>query len=110
MPHGMYCWTGHLGCPDGAPLDPLLARGDDDPVDVEGRRVDMVGIELAGRHQLLHFGDRDAAGGRGHRVEVARGLAVDEVAQPIALPGRDQSEIADNALLEHVLPAVEATR
>ena len=69
-----------------------------------------VRIELAGLDQLLDLGDRDAAGGRRHRVEVARGLAVDEVAEAVALPGRDQREVADDALLEHVLLAVEDAR
>jgi hypothetical protein len=41
------------------------------------------------------------------RVEVARGLAEDEVAVPVALPGPHQAEVGDDRLLEHVLLAVE---
>src|SRR5947209_20475407 len=65
-----------LGLPHGAPLDPLLARRDDQPVDVDAGRVDRVRVELARLDELLDLGDARAAGGRGHRVEVARGAVV----------------------------------
>ena len=45
----------------------------------------------------------DPAAHRGQRVEVARGVAVDEVAVPVALPGPDQPEVGDDRLLEDVL-------
>ena len=47
------------------------------------------------------------AGGRHHRVEVARGLAVDEVAGGVALPGLDDGEVGEQAALHHVFLAVE---
>ena len=53
----------------------------------------VVGIELARLDQLLDLGDRDAAGGGHHRIEVARGLAVDEVAVGVALPRLDEREV-----------------
>jgi hypothetical protein len=63
-------------------LDPLLvAAAFEDALDEDPRRVDLVGVELADLDQLLDLGDRDPAGHRGERVEVAGGLAVDEVAQ-----------------------------
>ena len=37
------------------------------------------------------------------RVEVARGVAEDEVAVPVALPGPHQAEVGDDRLLQHVL-------
>ena len=49
----------------------------------------LVRVDLAGRHQLLDLGDGHLAGRRHHRVEVARGLPVDEVALGVALPGLD---------------------
>ena len=70
-------------------------------------RVDVVGVDLAGLDEILDLGDRDLAGGRHHRVEVARGLAVDEVALGVALPGVDEREVGDEAGLEHVVLAVE---
>ena len=93
---------------DGAELDALLVlRALDDAVDVDARRVDLVGIELAHLHQLLDLGHRHLAAGGDHRVEVARGLAVDEVARLVALPGLDDGEVGADRLLEHVLAAVE---
>ena len=47
------------------------------------------------------------AGGRHHRIEVARGLAVDEVAFGIALPGVHDREVGDEAGLHDVALAVE---
>ena len=40
--------------------------------------------------------------GRHHRVEVARRLPVDEVAEAVALPGLDQREVGAERRLEHV--------
>ena len=47
------------------------------------------------------------AGGRHHRIEVARGLAVDEIALGVALPGIDDREVGDEAALHDVALAVE---
>ena len=49
-------------------------------------------------------------GRRRHRIEVARRLPVDEVAQPVALPRGDEREVADDAPLEDVLAPVEDLR
>src|SRR6185436_10870244 len=93
---------------EGAELDALLElRALDDAVDVDARRVDLVGIELAHLDQLLDLGHRDLAAGGDHRVEVARGLAVDEVARLVALPCLDHGEVGLDALLQHVFLAVE---
>ena len=40
---------------------------------------------------------------RDHRVEVASGLPVDEVAGGVALPGLDQGEVADEAAVGNYL-------
>ena len=57
------CLPGRRSCAsarlrDGALLDPLLVVAAlDDALHEDARRVDLVGIELAGRDQLLDFGD-----------------------------------------------------
>ena len=78
-----------------------------DALDENAGRMDVVGIDLAGRHQMLDFGHRDLGGGRHHRVKIARGLAVDEVAGGIALPGVHDGEIGEQAALHDVFLAVE---
>jgi hypothetical protein len=60
--------------------------------------------DLADVDQVLDLGDGDPARGRAQRVEVARALAVDEVAGAVALPGVDQCEVGDDRLLEDVRP------
>ena len=74
---------------------------------IDARRDDVVGIDLARLDQVLDLGDRDLAGGRHHRIEVARGLAVDEVALGVALPGVHDREVGDEAALHDVVLAVE---
>src|SRR5579863_4831990 len=91
-----------------AEFDPLLARADlDDALDEDAGRMDVVRIDLAGRHQMLDLCDRYLRGGCHHRVKVTRGLAVNEVAGGIALPGVNDGEVGEQAALHDVFLAVE---
>ena len=47
--------------------------------------------------------DDERRGGRHHGVEVPRGLAIDEVAELVGLPGLDQRQVGVQAGLENVL-------
>ena len=105
-----------LGCGCGSPrtragvaeLDALLGRADlDDALDENSGRVDVVGIEFARRHEMLDLGDGDLRRGRHHRVEIARGLAIDQIAGGVALPGMDDGEVAEQPALHQVFVAVE---
>src|SRR5690606_36241322 len=57
--------------------------------------------------QDLDLGHALLAGSRHHRVKVARGLAVDEVAFLVALPRLDDGEVGDEPGLEDIGLAVE---
>src|SRR5687767_8445776 len=70
--------------------------------------MDRVGIERSDRHDLLHLRDADLPAGRGGLIEVAGGLAEDEVARLVRLPALDDAEIGADAPLEDILLAVEA--
>ena len=86
----------------------LLARADlDHALHEHAGRVDVIRIDLAGRHQVLDLGDGDLRRRRHHRIEVARGLAIDEIAGGIALPGVNDREIGEQAAFHHVFLAVE---
>ena len=63
--------------------------------------MDLVGIERAGLHELFDFRDRDASRGRHHRIEIARGLAIDEIAFGVALPRLDDGKVRGEPGLEH---------
>ena len=95
-------------------LDPLvrrLLRGQrHHPLHEDPGGVHVVGVQLAGLDEMLDLGDRHPAAHRGERVEVARGVAVDEVAVPVALPGPHQPEVGDDRLLQHVLTAPSKSR
>src|SRR5262249_10614565 len=67
----------------------------------------MVGIDVHWLHKVLDFGDGDFAGGGHHRIEVARGLAIDEVALGIAHPGMHNREICGERALHDIALTVE---
>src|SRR5271165_368097 len=71
------------------------------------RRVHHVRIEFSGLNQMLDFGDRDLGGGSHHGIEVARRLAVDEIAPSVALPGFHESEVSFERALHDVGVAIE---
>src|SRR5688572_29607977 len=71
-------------------LDALLVMGImHDALHEDAGGVDLVGLDLAGLNQVLDLCDRDLAGRRHDGIEVARSLAIDEVAFAVALPGVD---------------------
>ena len=99
-PHAAAC-----GC---GPRVATLDR--DDALHEDARRDDGFGIELAERHDLVHLRDRAFRRRRHDRAEVARGLAVDEVAPAVAALGLDQREVGVDRVLEHVAAAVDRAR
>src|SRR5258708_38479127 len=79
----------------------------EDGIYVDTGRVDLIGRELARFDELLDFGD-DVVGGSGHHgIEIARGLAEDEIAPAVALPGFDKREVAAQGALQNEVAAVE---
>ena len=69
--------------------------------------MNLIGVELAEFHEFFDFGDHVVGSGGHHRVEVARGLAVDEIAPAVTFPRFDEGEIAADGSLHDVLVAVE---
>ena len=67
----------------------------------------LVGIERSGRHDLLDLDHADLAAHRRRRVEVARGLAEDQVAGVVRLPGLDDRQVGDDAAFQDVGLPVE---
>ena len=82
-------------------------RAFEDVADENPRRDDLIGVQLPRLDQVLDLGDRHRGGGRHHRVEVARGLPVDQVPGAIALPRLDEREICAKRRLQHVVLAVD---
>jgi len=64
-------------------------------------------IERAHRHQFLHLGDAELGRRCHHRIEITRGLAIDEIAGVVALPRLDQRQVAHQAALHDIFLAVE---
>src|SRR6266852_8868572 len=97
-----------LGFAHGAALDFFLVVGAlEDGVYEDAGSVDLVGRELAELDELLDFSDYVIGGGGHHGIEVARGLAIDEIAPAIAFPGFDEREVPTQPALQNVVAAVE---
>ena len=71
--------------------------------------MDLIRVQHAGLDQLLDFGHRHAAGGRHHRIEVPRGLAIHEIALGIAFPRLHDGQIGSEPGLEHEQLAIDLT-
>ena len=69
--------------------------------------MDAVGIERSDRHDFLDLGHAYLARSRHRLIEIARGLAEDQVAAFIRLPALDDREIGADAAFEDIVLAVE---
>ena len=97
-----------LCLPYRAPLNPLLVLlALEDSFDINAGSHDLVGIELTHLHQLLDLGNGDPRRRRHHRIEIARRLAIEEVAPAVALPCLDQREIGLEGMLQDMRTPVE---
>ena len=98
-----------LAGPGGAELDLLVVgRAEDQPLHVDRRQMDAVrdrGCRPARSPRPRRR--RSCARGRHRLVEVARGLAEDEVAALVGLPALDDGEVGADAALEDIVLAVE---
>src|SRR6476646_8452201 len=100
---------GSAPLPDRALLDALVEiQTVDDAFDEDAGGVDMVGIDLSGRDEMLDLGDGDARRRRHDRIKITRRLAIDEVALGIALPGMDDGETGEQPALHDIALAIEA--
>jgi hypothetical protein len=75
--------------------------------DVDARCDDVIGIEVARLHQMLDFRHGRLAGRGHHRIEVARGLAVDEVALGVTHPGVNDRKVGDDPAFQNIARAVD---
>src|ERR1035438_1673573 len=105
-----FCWSvsGILRLSRGAALDALFVVGTfEDGVDENSWRVHLVGIEFAEFDEFFDFRDYEIACGGHHRIEIPGGLAVNQIAPAIALPGFYEREIAAQRAFHHIHAAVE---
>src|SRR3546814_6484447 len=83
----------------------VVGRAENQPVDVNAGQMDLIGIEGAHGHDFLDLGDADLARGRHRLVEVARGLAEQQVARLVRLPALDDRQIGADAAFEDIFLA-----
>src|SRR5260221_2664889 len=96
------CDGGHA-LSHGALLDMLYRIGNmDDALYVNAGRDDVVSIEFAGRNQMLDLGNRHFPRRRHHRIKIARGLSINEVASAVSHPGVHDVHIRENTALHTV--------
>src|SRR3954469_15037340 len=87
------------GCPFFDALLVFLAL--EDVLHENAGRDHVVRIDFPRLEQVLHFGDGDAGRGRHHRIEVAGGAAVDQIADAVAFPAFDEGEVGAQRHFEH---------
>src|SRR3546814_15023511 len=78
-----------------------------DAVDVDARQVHVVRIDGADLDDLFDLDDSDPASHRAGRVEVAVGLAEQQVAGLVGLPGLYQRDVGNQCGLQSVVPSVD---
>jgi hypothetical protein len=89
-------------------LDALFGRCiQNDAVDIDAGGVDVVWIQFADGDDVFYFGDGGASAGGCHGIEVAGGLAVDQVAAGVGLPGLDQRDVGVDGPFEEIGDSVE---
>src|SRR6476619_1490255 len=98
--------SGRFALAHSAEFNLLLVRpAHDQPVYIDTRQMDAVGIDRADGDDFLDFGNADLARGRGRLVEIACGLAELEVAGLVGAPALDDRQVgADAAFKDVVLP------
>src|SRR5208283_593192 len=79
----------------------------DDAMDENAWRMNRVGIDFPGFDEMLDLRHGDLAGCRHHRIEVARRLAINEIAFGIALIGVNNGDIGDKSAFHDIGRAVE---
>ena len=87
---------------DGPLFDVLdAAAGLDQALDEHAGGDDVVRVQLAGLDDHLGLGDRHGSGGSHNRIEVLRGVPVDQVAVGVGRVGVDQGDVGlDGAFLD----------
>ena len=73
-------------------------------------RMNLIRLELADFNQFFHFGHGHFAASGDHRVEIAGGFAIDQIAGFIALPRFYDRHVRVNRLFENKLFAVKSVR
>jgi hypothetical protein len=97
-----------LTWPDGALLDALfVVAALENALNEDSGRVDFVGGQFSGLHEVLDFGDRDFASGGHHRIEVAGSAFKYEVAHGIAFPSFDDGKIRSEPMFQEIIFAVK---
>src|SRR5580658_247627 len=102
-------YSSWLSC--GASFNTLgVVRALKNRVDENAGGMNLIRGKIARLDELFDFGD-DVIGGSGHhRIKVAGGFAVDEIAHAIALRGFDESKVAAEGAFQDVMAALELAR
>src|SRR4029453_4353277 len=78
-----------------------------DSLHEDSRRMDVIALDLARRHEVLDLGDGASRGGGHHGIEVARRSPVNEITHVVAFPRLDEGIVGTQRRFENVGPAVD---
>src|SRR5690606_37145287 len=77
------------------------------PLHIDARQMNGVGVEAPDGNNLFDLCDADLRRGRHRLVEVAHGLAEDEVPALVCFPALDDRKVCKDAAFEDIVLAVE---
>src|SRR3546814_18562626 len=69
--------------------------------------MDAIGIEAAGRHHFLYFGNADFRGSGHGIIEVTSRFAEYEIARFVGFPSLDDRDVGKNPALQYIFLPVE---
>src|SRR5208282_625563 len=76
-------------------------------IHIDSRRVHKIGINFPGFHKFFHLCNYEVSSRSHHWIQIARRLAIDEVAPAIALPRFDKGEIGSQRTFQDVHSAAK---
>src|SRR3546814_798706 len=85
----------------------VIGRAEDEALHIDARQVDAIGVEAADGHDLLDLGDADLRGGRHRLVEIACGLAENQITALVGLPSLDDRQVGKDAALQDIILSIE---
>src|ERR1700674_2307704 len=94
--------------PHRPPLNPpLIQLTLENTLHIHAGRVNLIPIQLARFHQMLHFGNRHLSRRRHHGIKIPRRLSVNQIPQHVTLPSLHEGKVSIQPALHHVRSPIE---
>src|SRR3546814_18379504 len=85
----------------------FIGAADDHPLYINAWQMDAIGIQAAGRHHFLYFGNADFRGSGHGIIEVTSRFAEYEITRFVGFPSLDDRDVGKNPALQYIFLPVE---